>query len=72
MEKGGYDVKLSEVHGMAQRGGSVVTYVRYGDKVEEPIVEEGQTLGSGTTGFKSSFFLSLLEHIGQVISSVGT
>lgn len=38
----GYDVKLSEVHGMAQRGGSVVTYVRYGDKVYEPIVEEGQ------------------------------
>ena len=39
---GGYDVKLSEVHGMAQRGGSVVTYVRYGDSVAEPIVEEGQ------------------------------
>jgi len=38
----GYDVKLSEVHGMAQRGGSVVTYVRYGKKVYEPIVEEGQ------------------------------
>lgn len=38
----GYDVKLSEVHGMAQRGGSVVTYVRYGDHVAEPIVEEGQ------------------------------
>ncbi|MCR5406308.1 MAG: indolepyruvate oxidoreductase subunit beta [Lachnospiraceae bacterium] len=38
----GYDVKMSEVHGMAQRGGSVVTYVRYGDKVAEPIVEEGQ------------------------------
>lgn len=38
----GYDVKLSEVHGMAQRGGSVVTFVRYGDKVFEPIVEEGQ------------------------------
>ncbi|MBQ6638499.1 MAG: indolepyruvate oxidoreductase subunit beta [Lachnospiraceae bacterium] len=37
----GYDVKLSEVHGMAQRGGSVVTFVRYGDKVNEPIVEEG-------------------------------
>ena len=37
----GYDVKLSEVHGMAQRGGSVVTFVRYGDKVYEPIVEEG-------------------------------
>ena len=38
----GYDVKLSEVHGVAQRGGSVVTFVRYGDKVNEPIVEEGQ------------------------------
>lgn len=38
----GYDVKISEVHGMAQRGGSVVTYVRYGRKVSEPIVEEGQ------------------------------
>ena len=38
----GYDVKLSEVHGMAQRGGSVVTFVRYGDFVAEPIVEEGQ------------------------------
>jgi len=37
----GHDVKLSEVHGMAQRGGSVVTFVRYGDKVAEPIVEEG-------------------------------
>lgn len=39
---GGYDVKLSEVHGMAQRGGSVVTFVRYGASVAEPIVEEGQ------------------------------
>lgn len=42
IEEAGYDVKLSEVHGMAQRGGSVVTFVRYGDKVYEPIVEEGQ------------------------------
>ncbi|MCR5094578.1 MAG: indolepyruvate oxidoreductase subunit beta [Lachnospiraceae bacterium] len=41
MTDAGYDVKLSEVHGMAQRGGSVVTFVRYGDKVAEPIVEEG-------------------------------
>lgn len=38
----GYDVKISEVHGMAQRGGSVVTFVRYGDKVYEPVVEVGQ------------------------------
>ena len=32
IQEAGYDVKLSEVHGMAQRGGSVVTFVRYGDK----------------------------------------
>lgn len=38
----GFDVKLSEVHGMAQRGGSVVTFVRYGEKVFEPVVEEGE------------------------------
>ena len=37
----GYDVKMSEVHGMAQRGGSVVTHVRYGEKVYSPLVEEG-------------------------------
>ncbi len=37
----GFDVKISEVHGMAQRGGSVVTFVRYGEKVSEPVVEEG-------------------------------
>ncbi len=38
----GYDVKLSEVHGMSQRGGSVVTYVKYGDKVHSPIIGEGE------------------------------
>ena len=38
----GLDVKISEVHGMAQRGGSVVTFVRFGDCVAEPVVEEGQ------------------------------
>ncbi len=37
----GYDVKLSEVHGMAQRGGSVVTHVRFGDKVYAPVIDEG-------------------------------
>ncbi|MBQ4347592.1 MAG: indolepyruvate oxidoreductase subunit beta [Firmicutes bacterium] len=40
--KAGYDVKLSEVHGMAQRGGSVVTYVKYGEKVYSPIMEKGE------------------------------
>lgn len=38
----GYDVKMSEVHGMSQRGGSVVTYVRYGDKVYSPIIDLGE------------------------------
>lgn len=38
----GYDVKVSEVHGMSQRGGSVVTYVKYGEKVFSPIVEKGE------------------------------
>ena len=38
----GYDVKVSEVHGMSQRGGSVVTYVRYGDAVASPIIEQGE------------------------------
>ena len=38
----GYDVKVSEVHGMSQRGGSVVTYVRYGDKVYSPVIDQGE------------------------------
>lgn len=40
--KYGYDVKVSEVHGMSQRGGSVVTYVRYGDKVFSPVIDKGE------------------------------
>ena len=38
----GYDVKVSEVHGMSQRGGSVVTYVRWGDKVYSPVIDRGE------------------------------
>lgn len=38
----GHDVKVSEVHGMSQRGGSVVTYVKYADKVYSPIIELGE------------------------------
>lgn len=40
--KSGYDVKVSEVHGMSQRGGSVVTYVKMGEKVYSPLVEKGE------------------------------
>jgi len=41
-EKSGLDVKQSEVHGMAQRGGSVVTYVRFGSRVVSPLIERGE------------------------------
>jgi len=37
----GYDVKMSEIHGMSQRGGSVSSQVRYGEKVESPVIETG-------------------------------
>jgi len=40
MEKG-YDVKMSEIHGMAQRGGAVSSQVRYGDEVQSPVIELG-------------------------------
>ena len=40
--KEGYDVKVSEVHGMSKRGGSVVTYVRFGEKVYSPIIDKGE------------------------------
>lgn len=38
----GFDVKVSEVHGMSQRGGSVVTYVKYGEKVYSPVIDKGE------------------------------
>ena len=38
----GFDVKVSEVHGMSQRGGSVVTYVRFGERVCSPVIDEGE------------------------------
>lgn len=38
----GFDVKVSEVHGMSQRGGSVITYVRYGPTVHSPVIETGE------------------------------
>lgn len=38
----GFDVKVSEVHGMSQRGGSVVTYIKYGEAVYSPVIEKGE------------------------------
>ena len=40
--RSGYDVKMSEIHGMSQRGGSVSTHVRFGEKVHSPVIDEGQ------------------------------
>ena len=66
----GYDIKVSEVHGMSQRGGSVVTYVRFGDKVYTPIIDKGEA------DFIVSFelleaarWLSYLKPDGQIVTS---
>ena len=66
----GFDVKVSEVHGMSQRGGSVVTYVRYGEKVYSPVVEKGEA------DFIVSFeiletarWLEYLKPDGQIVTS---
>ena len=66
----GYDVKVSEVHGMSQRGGSVVTYVRYGERVHSPVIDKGEA------DFIVSFelleaarWLSYLKSDGQIVTS---
>ncbi len=65
-----FDVKVSEVHGMSQRGGSVVTYVRYGDKVFSPVIDKGEA------DFIVSFeileaarWLEYLKADGQIVTS---
>ena len=70
LTKQGYDVQVSEVHGMSQRGGSVVTYVRYGDKVYSPVIDRGQA------DFIVSFeileaarWLDYLSQDGQIVTS---
>lgn len=66
----GYDVKVSEVHGMSQRGGSVVTYVKYGDKVESPIVELGEAdLVLSFEQLEAARALPYLKKGGKVVTS---
>lgn len=67
----GYDVKVSEVHGMSQRGGSVVTYVRYGSRVASPVIDEGEA------DFIVSFelleaarWLPFLKPDGQIVTNI--
>ncbi|MDE6592353.1 MAG: indolepyruvate oxidoreductase subunit beta [Oscillospiraceae bacterium] len=67
---GGYDVKVSEVHGMSQRGGSVVTYVRYGDKVASPIIEKGQAdLIISFELLEAARWVSYLKKGGKIITN---
>ena len=66
----GYDVKVSEVHGMSQRGGSVVTYVRYGDKVYSPIVDEGEAdVVLSFEILESARWISYLKQGGSLITN---
>ena len=64
----GFDVKVSEVHGMSQRGGSVVTYVRYGEKVNSPIIELGEAdILLSFEQLEAARFLPYLKKGGTVI-----
>ncbi|MBE6773788.1 MAG: indolepyruvate oxidoreductase subunit beta [Clostridia bacterium] len=66
----GFDVKVSEVHGMSQRGGSVVTYVRYGDKVYSPVIEKGEAdIIISFEQLESARWLPYLKKGGVIISS---
>ena len=67
----GYDVKVSEVHGMSQRGGSVVTYVRFGEKVYSPIIDKGEA--DYIVAFEKLEAARWLEYLrpgGQVITNL--
>lgn len=66
----GFDVKVSEVHGMSQRGGSVVTYVRYGEKVFSPIVDKGEAdFIVSFECLESARYTEYLRPDGQIIMS---
>ncbi len=67
----GFDVKVSEVHGMSQRGGSVVTYVRYGDSVASPIIDLGEA--DYIVSFElleAARWLPYLRPDGQIVTSI--
>ncbi|MCH5184436.1 MAG: indolepyruvate oxidoreductase subunit beta [Oscillospiraceae bacterium] len=69
----GYDVKVSEVHGMSQRGGSVVTYVRYGDRVDSPVIDKGEA--DYIVSFElleAARWLPYLKADGQIVTSTQT
>ena len=64
----GYDVKVSEVHGMSQRGGSVVTYVRFGEKVYSPIIDKGEAdLIVSFEKLEAARYLEYLKPTGTIV-----
>ena len=66
----GYDVKVSEVHGMSQRGGSVVTYVKYGNEVLSPIVCKGEAdIIISFEQLESARWLPYLKKGGHLVTS---
>ena len=66
----GMDVKVSEVHGMSQRGGSVVTYVRAGEKVYSPVIDMGEAdLMISFEALESARWLPYLKKGGTIISN---
>ena len=66
----GYDVKVSEVHGMSQRGGSVVTYVRYGKKVYSPVIDKGEAdLIISFEKLEAARWLEFLKKDGTIITN---
>ncbi|MBR1470924.1 MAG: indolepyruvate oxidoreductase subunit beta [Lachnospiraceae bacterium] len=67
----GYDVKVSEVHGMSQRGGSVVTYVRYGEQVYSPVIDRGEA--DYIVSFElleAARWLPYLKKDGQIVTNI--
>ncbi len=66
----GYDVKVSEVHGMSQRGGSVVTYVRYGSRVASPIIDKGEAdFIVSFEPLEAARWLAFLKKDGQIVTN---
>lgn len=66
----GYDVKVSEVHGMSQRGGSVVTYVRYGERVYSPVIDKGEAdIIISFEELEAARWLEYLKPGGQIITN---
>lgn len=66
----GNDVKVSEVHGMSQRGGSVVTYIRYGESVASPVIDKGEAdIIISFEELEAARWLEYLKPGGQIITN---